>query len=348
MTTDTPEGSSERSSKRTVMDDADAAEIPEGADAAVSGPGAMLRGARESLGYERQAIADSLNLATRIIEAIERDDFDRLPAPAFTRGYLRAYARMVHVDPEEAVARYRSRVHDDNPFLQTSSLAETRPARHFLQTHPGVALGAMIALVIGLAAFAAYYAWERSVDQQVRSGREAPASGVAAGLVDALPALERAPAEAPAVAAQRTEARGASARLEEIALYAVDRSQGAGGSDAESGGGPRRVAARGLEAPVDVSHKVSDDGRRTTIRAGGDDRLTLRFEGDCWVQIQDAESVDIYGDLNRAGERLEVHGRAPFRLLLGNASVAQLSYNDHPVSLKAHTRGDVARLVIGR
>ena len=41
-----------------------------------------------------------------ILEAIENDDVDRLPPPIFTRGFVKAYAREVGLDPQEAAALY--------------------------------------------------------------------------------------------------------------------------------------------------------------------------------------------------------------------------------------------------
>ena len=59
------------------------------------GPGARLREAREAANISIDRIATSLLLDPNIIKAIEEDAYDRLPAPAFVRGYLRGYARML-------------------------------------------------------------------------------------------------------------------------------------------------------------------------------------------------------------------------------------------------------------
>lgn len=51
-----------------------------------------------------------LSRATRIplasLEAIERDQFDSLPGEVFARGFLKSYARVVGLVPDEVVARY--------------------------------------------------------------------------------------------------------------------------------------------------------------------------------------------------------------------------------------------------
>ena len=57
--------------------------------------GHELKLARERSGLSLQAVADALHLDPRLIEAIEREDETSLPAPAYVRGYIRAYAQLV-------------------------------------------------------------------------------------------------------------------------------------------------------------------------------------------------------------------------------------------------------------
>src|SRR5262249_7627261 len=47
-------------------------------------------------------------ISKRYLEALERGDFSRLPAPVFTRGFIRAYAGYLGLDPEEMVNAYLS------------------------------------------------------------------------------------------------------------------------------------------------------------------------------------------------------------------------------------------------
>jgi cytoskeleton protein RodZ len=51
-------------------------------------------------------VADALNLPVHVIEALEADDYERLPPSVFTRGYLRSYARLLELSPEALLARY--------------------------------------------------------------------------------------------------------------------------------------------------------------------------------------------------------------------------------------------------
>ncbi len=73
-----------------------------------AGFGDILRQRREARGLTRAEVAEALRLSERVVEAIEGGDAGRLPAPAFVRGYLRAYARLVGADEEAVLAAYRA------------------------------------------------------------------------------------------------------------------------------------------------------------------------------------------------------------------------------------------------
>jgi cytoskeleton protein RodZ len=68
--------------------------------------GRHLRESRERRGMTLHQIADSTKLSTTTLQHIERNEFDRLPGGIFTRGFLRAYAAEVGVNPEEVVSSY--------------------------------------------------------------------------------------------------------------------------------------------------------------------------------------------------------------------------------------------------
>jgi transcriptional regulator with XRE-family HTH domain len=68
--------------------------------------GSELRHARERLGLSLDDIAERTKIRAATLRAIEHDDFDRLPPPIFTRGFLKAYAREVGLDPDGVANRF--------------------------------------------------------------------------------------------------------------------------------------------------------------------------------------------------------------------------------------------------
>lgn len=65
------------------------------------GPGAALQAAREARQLSVPQVADQLKLSSAAVTALEANDWDRLPAQVFVRGYVRAYARLMGLDDEE-------------------------------------------------------------------------------------------------------------------------------------------------------------------------------------------------------------------------------------------------------
>jgi len=73
----------------------------------VSGLGGVLRAAREELGIGIEEAARKLCLSQRQLTALEADDIRALPSPAFTRGFIRNYARLLNLDADPLLAVYR-------------------------------------------------------------------------------------------------------------------------------------------------------------------------------------------------------------------------------------------------
>jgi cytoskeletal protein RodZ len=68
--------------------------------------GDELRREREIRGISLKEIADATKISKRFLDALERNDHRTLPAPVFTRGFVREYSRYVGLNAEEMVNRY--------------------------------------------------------------------------------------------------------------------------------------------------------------------------------------------------------------------------------------------------
>ena len=76
-----------------------AVEAPGPEDSAPASYGARLAWQRQSAGLSVTDVAASLRLHPNQIRAIEQEDLARLPAPAYVRGFIRSYARVLNIDP---------------------------------------------------------------------------------------------------------------------------------------------------------------------------------------------------------------------------------------------------------
>ena len=68
--------------------------------------GEKLRLAREARGIALRQISEQTRISIRYLEAIEADDYKRLPGGIFNRSFIRAYAKFVGVDEHAALEDY--------------------------------------------------------------------------------------------------------------------------------------------------------------------------------------------------------------------------------------------------
>jgi cytoskeleton protein RodZ len=74
------------------------------ADQPALGPGAQLALQRLAQGLTIEQVANQLNLAPRQIQALEVDNYSALPGYVIARGFIRAYAKLLKIDPAPFVA----------------------------------------------------------------------------------------------------------------------------------------------------------------------------------------------------------------------------------------------------
>jgi len=72
----------------------------------MSGLGQYLSSLREERGLSIEEMARVTRVAPRYLQALEREDLTALPAPVFTKGYIRAYCQALGVHADEALGRY--------------------------------------------------------------------------------------------------------------------------------------------------------------------------------------------------------------------------------------------------
>src|SRR6185369_13740529 len=85
--------------------------------------GEELRHKREQQGITLADIADATRIGTRFLKAIETDNFSTLPGGNFTRSFIRAYAKHVHMNEDEAIALYLQQVSEPNTDQQEPQTA---------------------------------------------------------------------------------------------------------------------------------------------------------------------------------------------------------------------------------
>ncbi len=88
--------------------------------------GKILREAREQQGYSIAQVAEATHMMTQIVEELEREDFHRIAAPIYGRGFIKLYCDFLSIDPEPLVQEFNaiySGAH--RPAVATRTLKKT-------------------------------------------------------------------------------------------------------------------------------------------------------------------------------------------------------------------------------
>jgi len=71
--------------------------------------GAYLKQLREEQKTSVAQVAQALKTKLEVIQALEANEFDKLPAPTYVKGYLRSYASYLGINPDELLAEYNKK-----------------------------------------------------------------------------------------------------------------------------------------------------------------------------------------------------------------------------------------------
>jgi len=123
-----------------------------------------LRLAREARGITLRHISDQTRISIRYLEAIEADDYKRLPGGIFNRSFIKAYAKQIGFDEKEALEGYLRTAREQGE----SDEVATTPYKSHVYTDGGtrsplvtLLLTILILAILSLGVYAAYHYWYR-------------------------------------------------------------------------------------------------------------------------------------------------------------------------------------------
>jgi cytoskeletal protein RodZ len=96
--------------------------------------GEKLRLARETRGIALRDISEQTRISMRYLEAIETDDYRRLPGGIFNRSFIRAYAKFIGYDEQEAMDEYARTLSERGESEEETS---PKPFRSLVYTDDG-------------------------------------------------------------------------------------------------------------------------------------------------------------------------------------------------------------------
>lgn len=68
--------------------------------------GRTLKEVRERLGIDLKSVSEETKIHIKFLQAIEEEDFSKLPPLVYLKGFLKAYAKLLHLDPQKVIEGY--------------------------------------------------------------------------------------------------------------------------------------------------------------------------------------------------------------------------------------------------
>ena len=109
--------------------------------------GEMLRRERLKSDRDLDRIAHETKIPARLLQAIECEEFDKLPGRLFTISFVRQYAQNLGLDEEQVVADLRAQ--QEPPPAAIAEAAPPRPQREVSKAAVGGGAGVLLILAIG-------------------------------------------------------------------------------------------------------------------------------------------------------------------------------------------------------
>ena len=290
----------------------------------------LLSNERVKRGLSLQEVADRLKLSRKQLEAIENDEYDKLPGPAFARGFVRNYAKLLGLDVALLNASLDAHLPmpplnppaaDAAPAAAAQAASSRSPA-----VNPTLIKGALALLVLLLAAGVGYRLLTQGASTPATPPLATPAveSALPQAALNPEPASSAAPVSAaPSVDSKPAELKPEPAKLEALAVAPVK---------------PAEVK------PAEAKPTSTDTSTaQAAVSDTGAGELVLNAREKAWVSVIDAKGKKLlYGQVS--GEKRLGAGTPPYKLIIGNAPQVELNSTGQAVPLADKTKGSTAKL----
>jgi len=281
-------------------------------DAVVVGPGKILSDARIKLSLSQGNIASRLNIKESLVSNIEEDNFDpKLPA-TFNRGYLRGYAKLVHVEVDEVLSAY-----------DLLDIAEVQ--RSEMQSFSNL------------------------TGKQAEHSRLMWFSYLIAAILFGLMVLWwfQSPAEQVTLAIESTDVKSQVGKKVNIDKNTLENPQV---DPINQPAAPNVEVSDVEDTQAEKTKKLAQKSEKNitedTQAIPEISTAVFSFSGDCWVNIYDATGERIAWGVKKMGYIMTISGKAPLAITLGRPELATIVFNEQPIDLSSFNTGNIAKFTL--
>lgn len=326
-------------------------EFPNEATPQVGSFGDRLRREREMRGVSLDDIAAGTKIGTRLLRALEEEHFELLPGGIFNKGFVRAYAKYLGLNEDEAVADYLQAAGETAPdpkliAEQNSSRIDRARSDSGDSRAAGFPIIPVLILLLVIAAGAG--GWqiyqERQRDREAKrdatraSAITAPASTVSPPVSNSTtPAT---PPNQPEAGAAKTETTNSTATAPANTVVKPSTPPASpvdlnapSSKTADSTGNGQAAPSLGIVKPNPQG--VTGPGSSpsySTASSGPYFEVTVRAKDSAWVSIKSDGKFLVRGII-RPPDVKAIRANEQVVFFTGNAGAVEVSFNGQPVPL---------------
>ena len=309
--------------------------------------GERLRLAREQLGFSQQTVAERLCLKVSTVRDIEDNKSPQDLASTFLRGYIRSYARLVHIPEEELLPMMAKQtpVRDSKvEVMHSYSLGKRRKKRDgWLMSFTWL----ILLVVLGLTG--AWW-WQNHKAQQAELTTMDDQSSVELSATNDEHIVALNPNDAPeqntntpTPAQPETMASGSGPVTVNTTPNNVPSQPDAVVSQSQTATDNLQTSAPSEAAPA----TLPVGNANVAAPAASADALNMTFSSDCWLEVTDPAGKKLFSGIKRKGETLDLAGHPSYQLKIGAPAAVQIQFQGKPVDLSRFVRtNQVARLTV--
>jgi cytoskeleton protein RodZ len=278
------------------------------------------------MGLSVADVAAQIRLAPRQIEALEADDIGQLPELPFVRGFVRSYAKLLHLDAEPLLATLPN-PHAVSERIEPLSVGVPFNIKQLSKQQNQIWLVASAVVAVIVLVFAW---WQYS-----------------------------APTTAKVEMAEKTNVLELAVVLpEQVVAESSVAAANEPATDVPVYGGQSTVSAAPVVMPVlkfaptlvqsAVPAVIPAVTPPVTPAASATTKLHIVFDGESWSEIKDASGRILSSRVHAPGSELNLNDNAPYELVIGHARSVRVYRRGKLVDLTSHTNStsEVARLTL--
>jgi len=293
-----------------------------------SGFGERLRREREMRGISLDDIAAATKIGTRLLRALEEEHFDSLPGGIFNKGYVRAYAKYVGINEEQALAEYLAAASETAPDVRL--IAHQNASTHGdLSSSRASGYGGRFSfvpvLILLLVTAGGIGGWHLYQQRQRERRESNKAHAVAA-------------APSSSVGAPTVSNSSGNAAQPVWTVPSAPTSQSATELQAPNATSSVHAAVQTVEAAENLPHPSSSDSvsGASTAGTGGSAQfeVTVRAKDHARVEIKSDGKVLVQGVMNPSDVKT-IHATNKVVFWTANAGEIELSFNGKAVPLNS-------------